>query len=95
MNNFKMAARFFKNVLFLFKSCLMQTKRHRKVNVMLKADHKLRLNPIMTIFGDPMGYLLTFRMIFYNDQRLISDHFQALEMTFGGSKSTYAFLSIV
>ena len=46
MNNFKMAARFFKNVLFLFKSCLMQTKRHRKVNVMLKADHKLRLNPI-------------------------------------------------
>ena len=32
-----------------------------------------------------MGYLLTFGIVFDNDQRLISNHFQALEMTLGAS----------
>ena len=46
----------------------------------------------MLIFGDPMGYLLTSSMVFDDNQRLTSNHYHALEMTFGGSKS---FLDLV
>ena len=46
----------------------------------------------MLIFGDPMGYLLTSGMVFDDNQRLTSNHYHALEMTFGGSKS---FLDLV
>ena len=36
----------------------------------------------MVIFGDPMGYLLTFGKIFDDDQKLYSNHNHPLEMTF-------------
>ena len=40
-------------------------------------------DPKMITFGDPMGYLLTFGIDFDDNQILISNHFQALEMTLG------------
>ena len=36
----------------------------------------------MILLGDLKGYLLTFGMIFYDDQKLNSNHNHALEMTF-------------
>ena len=39
-----------------------------------------------------MGYLLTSGMVFDDNQRLTSNHYHALEMTFGGLKS---FLDLV
>ena len=39
-----------------------------------------------------MGDLLTSGMVFDDNQRLTSNHYHALEMTFGGSKS---FLDLV
>ena len=62
--------------------CFMRTKIHWEVIILLKADHQLLLNPNWSYLETPMGYLLTFGMIYGDDQRLNSNHNHALEMTF-------------
>ena len=72
--------------------CFMQTKIHWEVIILLKADHQLLLNPNWSYLETPMGYLLTFGMIYGDDQRLNSNHNNALEMTF---RSQHQYLDLV
>ena len=62
--------------------CFKRTKILWEVKILLKADHQLLLNPKWSYLETPMGYLLTFGMIYGDDQRLNSNHNNALEMTF-------------
>ena len=53
----------------------LHQKWHFGVKVIHRTCHQLLRNPKMIIFGDPMGYSLTFGMIFDDDQRFDLNHY--------------------
>ena len=70
----------------MIKDLIQITTLHQKWHFGVKdihsTCHQLLWNPKMIIFGDPMGYLLTFGIVFDDNQRFDSNHYPASEMHF-------------